>query len=823
MIDDILSQFDTCLHSKRIEKMNIPDDLIIDCYEQAIEKLVINYNDYRSNIPILIGIIDRYKAYEYSLSIFFNLYNEIISAKSVVDLDLSIFDKNASEELRNKYLQAANDWAGSSKIFRLTESYFDIDQFSLEEMKEISALIIRFFEHSAINIEWKKDHGHSIIFHLSVLKKLLDRLNKTDLFYYACTTCIDRLNTSGYFQAARDVSEEIVCASFKDRIQYLGFLVSFQCYSRQNNVFSSFLYAILSFVSLIQSKAQITNRYLQKIIWESIIFFRNTNLHPFAINIYKDMPKQLSFSDYERRSIDNSYFYCLLKLNDANLPDKLIDYLNKEREALFGAGIIEAVPWLILLYNIKRLYPNADFSATSLGYYLNIFETIVPQDMIVKHKNIINGTSTNNKDYLKQSIIKLWSTRNLDDIKYDIHHALTIANRLISIAFETEDNEAILLAMSIKSDFSLIFNSKNAAQYVVFELQDDNLEYFESIYSDDKQFIETIDGHDNDLIIWLAACEDSLYQLTLFAKKFIYLKLTSFNFLSFNDLIKQNYFSALSFDDIQKDAMGIRPTSLDEHFEQANRIKKAIAFARIAPCHNAEEILIVKDMKLAMFPHNLFLDQHGDFIHLKKPVANILSTEWYIKNRLANNINNSYSKSIWIPTESGDITLNMLFGSISADLKKYKFKIIQNTQDEMIEADLKIVCAHGSTDIASYKAIYPMAVSLDGNEPSISSGKILIFFVCHAGSYKYEYFQTDILSIVKTFISTGYQAVIAPFWSLHVNIPKIWLTAFLSNFENGKSINASNFHANRAVFEQFPTPAAWACMHLYGNPQLKVC
>jgi hypothetical protein len=68
----------------------------------------------------------------------------------------------------------------------------------------------------------------------------------------------------------------------------------------------------------------------------------------------------------------------------------------------------------------------------------------------------------------------------------------------------------------------------------------------------------------------------------------------------------------------------------------------------------------------------------------------------------------------------------------------------------------------------------------------------------------------------------GYQAVIAPFWSLHIDIPPLWLPVFLQHLNKGETISKSAYHANTAVYNVYAAPGAWACLHIYGNPYLRV-
>ena len=76
--------------------------------------------------------------------------------------------------------------------------------------------------------------------------------------------------------------------------------------------------------------------------------------------------------------------------------------------------------------------------------------------------------------------------------------------------------------------------------------------------------------------------------------------------------------------------------------------------------------------------------------------------------------------------------------------------------------------------------------------------------------------------MVKKYLAKGYEAVVAPFWALNIEIPPVWLPAFFDAIEQNNSISEAVFKANKAVYNIYPTPSAWACMHLYGNPFFRI-
>ena len=68
----------------------------------------------------------------------------------------------------------------------------------------------------------------------------------------------------------------------------------------------------------------------------------------------------------------------------------------------------------------------------------------------------------------------------------------------------------------------------------------------------------------------------------------------------------------------------------------------------------------------------------------------------------------------------------------------------------------------------------------------------------------------------------GYSSVIAPMWSLSTEILPLWLESFMQVIQNGEYVIDAVFKANQDVKSKYISPAAWACLHLFGNPYLRI-
>ncbi|WP_115829043.1 hypothetical protein [Dyadobacter luteus] len=258
----------------------------------------------------------------------------------------------------------------------------------------------------------------------------------------------------------------------------------------------------------------------------------------------------------------------------------------------------------------------------------------------------------------------------------------------------------------------------------------------------------------------------------------------------------------------------------DDYNRESDILKTEFNFIRIG-CFGSASLYVILDMNVSEFPHNLFLDLDGNFIYHKRPIANIISTEWYLSNSSRTKLTRDFTKSIWIPTEGGDLAISILFQNLEGTLTTERFHIEQTLAIKSpISSEMNILVSHGTNEIAINQAIYPNESPKLNVSPILGTGKILILFVCHSGSIRSTPFENSVSTLVKKFLSEGYVSIIAPFWSLHIDIPPIWLPKLLEELNKGESLAHAVHQANLVVFDSFPTIAAWACLHLYGDPHI---
>jgi hypothetical protein len=787
--------------------------------------MTISYKNYRNGVPKILSSLELNNRHSvaYSIDLFFELFNHLIESNEFKKFDSELMDNDMNvDELWIKIKPIFSEAFSKQKEQRISEEYFDLNSLSKQEQEEIALLLIEKLQESAKQISWTKKMVEDTALDLVFLRQLLNSTSHTDMFYFSFGNFIDRLSSSEFLQTGRDITEEIIIASFKDGCPEWGFFNMFRQYSHTGSIHGAILYANLSLTSILKNTPPYLDKFVFEVIWQSMKFFRNTGLMPWAVQMYKSLPKALEINSYERRSLDHTYFTSILKMREVSMPSDLLDYLNKNREDILSGGIHDASPWLLTLYNVRNLYPDADFSSVGLGFYISVFESIVPEEKIKNYKAILFGDLQQLKALLKESLIKLNETRSTSDFVYDNENAIKISNKLIIRAVENDDAAAFLLSMMLKSDYSLLFQSKESQELAPLQMPEVDVSAVETIYENKSEFLSVLPITPTSSLVCIGFSEGKLYQLELFNTEYNLSLINNWDYYTYKQLTNDDFFFNLSFIDTIKDKGFVRQISPEEFHEEEKTLASKVNILRVALNENSESLCVVKDMELSNFPHNLFLNQNGDFISKFIPITNTLSTEWFIQSS-RQPLPNKFRKSIWIPTESGDYTLNYLFSNIQESIDENEFEIFTQTElENPLSSDINIVCSHGTKNISEIQVVYHEHQPTFNLDAIIGKGKILIFFVCYSGSMQTEFYRNNVTSLIKRYISVGYEAVVAPFWSLEVTIPGYWLPKFLQSLNEGKTIATSVFEANKKIYERYPTPAAWACLHLYGNPNLRI-
>jgi len=810
---------------------------LVGLYPRILRELLRDYDTYRHHIASFLNVLEQIGITAMGLSgeIFFVVYPGVVAIKNTKKPDLAFMERRVDDATLQKLNDILQVTHAADKQVRIHDFELNTSSFTVAEAESVASLYIHRLQNESKKMVWSVEEVNKLSLDLAVLRKALLVCNNIESFYHAVGIFLDRLSSSEHYQLGRDMCEEFLMCSFLDGVPELGFFCSFRFYSISKNAQAALVYANLTLCATRDKGARgaISTRFIRELVWQSMKMFRSLNLAPFAIKVYEERPELVYESEYERHSLDQTYFTVLLSYKAPELPYKIYDYLNQERESIFDGGPHEAMPWLATLYNIRRLYSEKPEQLQLLDYYINILEHIAPAEMKKRVKSIVEGDRQNLREYLLASLQQLYRTRSIDDFVYDNDQALTFSGRLIPSSVAEQDASSFLLAMVVRSDFSVLFQSTSAEDAVpIIPQQQAPVEPMYRRYVEEAALPSIFAITPQEEITWLALVEGALYQLNLANAEYSFHKPASWENALYRHSVHQELFAGLGFDTTIKDRRGgVRQVFPEEHEQAEQELVAELSYATLNISPDKRALLVVKDMELAGYPHNLFLDPDGQFIHRERAITNIVSSEWFIANAGKQKLAADYSKSIWIPVASGDVPLSTLYSRIEEALIAHAFTVSEEVElAEPLRADLNIVCSHGASDISETQIVSQTLLSEDFEQATehftfnldnvVGKGKVLIFFVCHSGSTRSEYFKNSISSLVKRYLREGYSAVIAPAWALHVYVPGIWLPVFLQSLQNGHNISTSMFNANMAVREVYPTPAAWACLHLYGDPHL---
>ncbi|MGY3212493.1 hypothetical protein [Mucilaginibacter sp. HD30] len=817
-----LKRFESLIIEHRINRGAVQQEELTVLYFELVKLTGQSYQEYRRYFPAFLSVLERNneECLKYAIQNFEDLYNEVFVQLPFYSFDLSIMENLTDVGLVNKCYAQMRLTLSKGEPIRISDNPFNFSEFSTVEKQKIAGAFINLLQEQVKVINWTNQDFETIHMLLLPLHQLLKESGELEMFYYNAGLLTDKLCAANDFQTARNFAEEIIKTGYDDGLPDLGFWNLFRIHAVTKNANGSLLSGCLTFLHILENRSQLSDRQGIDMVWQTVKLFRNIEFYAWARKFDENKPAELVFSAYQRHALDHSYFYCLLKSRDPITSETLSNYLQTEGAALLKGGLQEASPWYMLLLQLQRISPEVFANHCELGRYLKKFEEIVPAEQLQKQLAIVKGEGSELVSYLKEAILKLEKVVGRDDFVYDNGAALMISNRTLDYSFRQKNPANFLLAMRLKADYSILFKPKYPDEVTPFLLPQDDISKLDTLYDNPEIWISSLIAECTNLV-WLGVVEGKLFQLGFFQHHFSFYESPHWSLSKFSIKRNSKYFAKLKFQTSKKIRGQVRSVDPEEHLAVQGEMAEQLTFATIYPPAETAALWVVKDIFLAPLPHQLLLNESGEFLAKLLPVTNILSAEW-LQQRQQAILPANYSKSIWIPTESNDDTLPYLYSHLEDEIVNRHFSIYQTIGlTGPLATDLNIVCAHGANDIAEFQVLY------HGNEMSlqidriVGKGKILILFVCHSGSAKSPLFKNESASLVSRFIQQGYEAVIAPAWALEITVAKIWLPVFLRALDEGKTIDKAVFDGNRAVCNEIPNPAAWACLHLYGNPLLR--
>lgn len=621
----------------------------------------------------------------------------------------------------------------------------------------------------------------------------------------------------------------------------------FRCFTKQHNHFDAIFNGNL-FISALISLPEAEEFLLLEALYNALLFYRNFGFHHFVDDIYSFL-KDIPVDEYEKQKFTLSYYNSRLQHDYTKIETLYKDtetYLKENVEKIANYGEKGALPWVAFMLNLKNFNKHGlikDISSIE-EYFIKLKSVLSPDTLegleLKFYPNLIKS-----KELLNNTLIKIFGTRNFEDLASELNELQLLAKNVISISIDPIDIQCLLLAGLIINDNSLTFLSKETKDVAPLFNKNEEINSYIENYS--ENILRNVHIDDNQVIIWLFEVDKKVFYLIINSQKEVEIKSASLW-----DLAKmKKWLSNISNFYYYNKKGGF---FINEQEEEYISILHDTDFAIFNDLPLDKEILFYSSLLLSEFPHNLlqtkfgennafytheivvqeYLKSNTDFISFNTSIANIVSIDWFVENgRKIELLKNQFKIEAWIPTFDEDTNLYIGYDKLKPIIEE-KYNGIIHTgplPDKDINSTINVFMAHGGKGFDGFRTLYTRnfegsAITKKyGVEKVFGTGLIAVLFICNSASISKEIYSQKLNSFTNTILSLGYKAVIAPAWSLFTDISSVWLNSFLKELNSGISVGESVYKANLSVAkngydECYYTPTAWAAMHLYGNPNI---
>lgn len=629
------------------------------------------------------------------------------------------------------------------------------------------------------------------------------RIAEKDFYYFykLCDLTIELMNHTNNFQLARNTAEQIHSLAIKDGYAIYAVYIKANCYLMQKNTTDALIY-LCAVVNGLNDKLSFD--FWKTLLTRIQIFYRELGIESLEIKLFNNLVKNLSF--FDNRTKDQIYFshFALLFSKGHDVSQDVYNYLSTNREELYSIGIDAFKIWYCFL---QQLYNK--FNNESLQLYITEFKRFLPSEVLVSINNAI-GLVEDNKLFINSIVKQIIDSKYNDDRNSEIKRILPSLHKLLDNSFSIQDSNLFLNVSRLLSGVQYIAPENDYEGPIAIKYEEEPLENYYDKFVEDFNKIDLLNYFD---IILLEKSENNIYlhKISKEKKSFIKPKITMKEILDFIENLPTN----MSFD--EKDDYEKECIKKDKQIENSKIFDFNIKYEK--------PYILISNTDLSLISSNLFVS-NNTFISNTYKSLNISSLDFMIH---CKEIEIKNDIQLWCPLEKGDMALNCAFHGIEEYLENnsisYETKMIP---EKKISSDISIIIAHGGDDIASKQ--YFSASWFGGEKTTfytditkvIEKSKLIILCICHSGKATKNLMYESSQSMQESLFKIGAQAVIAPKWPLNTEIIGLWLPFFLDNLKIGKSSFEAFSEAQDYVLSKHPNAGAWACLHYFGNPNIRI-
>ena len=161
----------------------------------------------------------------------------------------------------------------------------------------------------------------------------------------------------------------------------------------------------------------------------------------------------------------------------------------------------------------------------------------------------------------------------------------------------------------------------------------------------------------NDEVLWIGKGTSCLHFMAFLQNHFAFGNLSLLTKVNIEKL-QSNTIRFLNYErDVKKPGEPIYTKDISELEQEAEDLKNNLSDCQIMISDNANRLLLVKDMDVAAYPHQLLIDQNkNEFIGSLLPTCNIISTEVLIKTNFEEPFHEHPSCAFWSPLNCSEFT-----------------------------------------------------------------------------------------------------------------------------------------------------------------------
>ena len=669
---------------------------------------------------------------------------------------------------------------------------------------------------------WNEEQFLTVLCMLRIEYAICKQDNVMDLFVNSLMSYINRLNTSNYKQQAKDVASSALAMGYQEHIEEQTFVIGCANYTDGGNYVMALFYILIAMAYLDRKGGMVAHRLSIDIIWVILKIIRGIRqFKQDDVDMLMEVFDNLHATDFESISIHQTALTAKLYVEDETVITDTLRFLKTYEKQHKEYEENLALPLYTYFMSLHEVFP--DEKLAELKPYEDYWKSKVKRkgnelylDFYDEQKSFY--------DHLKVLMAKLGDIRNMEDYQHDCQTAQFIAMKVLDEAVRDQSTEKYLVAMALRSDYTFIMPNRYSEGKGTIIIKDVNAEDVKSDYGDVEHLKEWMHITNNDMVVWLGRGRKHFNLMTLYKNLFKIGTIERWDKLNFEE-IRKDVVSNLKYSEDYKTRDGDRyDKTRDDQREEGIKLMTELFQCRFLIPSFPERLLFVKDMEIGAYPHQLLIDEgREEFVGEIYPSANVLSTEFLTEICSKTTLANNFTKAYWSPDSYTELTFGCIMDQIEDTLQQNGFDIrMEKSPVRTLSSDLNIVCAHGGKNISESGWFSAGGKPIKDSDAIIGSGKLLILLVCHSGSISHKEYEHVMQTIVKRYIRMGYKSVIAPMWSLaHSIIPK-WLPVFMERLSAGDYVVDAVYKANMNVKKELISPAAWACLHLYGDPYLRV-